>query len=109
MSETKQYETLSALAEANDQLERAQKRAAIASVRVSPGPYLGFASVLTFVSALVLRAGFNATALVLLVVAWALVPVLAVTDRIAFDGHSIRRQGPLVFLLRVFLGYKKHL
>jgi tetratricopeptide (TPR) repeat protein len=109
MNETKQFESLSALAEANDQLERAQRRSSIASVRVSPGPYLGFASVLTFVSALVLRSGFNATALVLLVVAWAVVPILALTDRTAFDGHSIRRQGPLSFLLRILLDYKKQI
>jgi tetratricopeptide (TPR) repeat protein len=109
MSETKQNESLSALADANDQLERAQKRTAIASVRVSPGSYLGFASVLTFVSALVLRAGFNASALLLLLVAWLLVPLLAVADRIAFDGYSIRRHGPVVFLLRVLFSYQKKL
>ncbi|HKE55198.1 MAG TPA: hypothetical protein VKB46_00795 [Pyrinomonadaceae bacterium] len=109
MSETKQNESLSALADANDQLERAQKRASIGSVRVSPGSYLGFASVLTFVSALVLRAGFNAGALLLLLVAWLLVPLLAFADRIAFDGYSIRRQGPIVFLLRLLFGYQKKL
>jgi len=109
MSETKQVESLSALAEANDQLERAQKRSSVASVRVSPGAYLGFASVLTFVSALVLRAGFNATALGLLVVAWVLAPLLAITDRIAFDGYAIHRQGPLMYLLRFLFGYQKRL
>ncbi len=109
MSETKQADSLSALAEANEQRERAQQKTSVASVRVSPGAYLGFASVLTFVSALVLRAGFNATALALLAIAWLLAPLLAVTDRIAFDGHSIRRQGPLMLLLRVLFGYRKRL
>jgi len=107
MSDTKQLETLSALVEATKQRERAQKKAAVASVRVSPGPYLAFASVLTFSSALLLRADDNASALVLLLTAWCVVPFLALTDRIVFDGQSLSRRGFVSLVLRLLFGYRK--
>ena len=40
MSETKEFNSLPALSEVQEERERAQKRPTIASVRVSPGPYL---------------------------------------------------------------------
>ena len=63
MNETKELNSLPVLSEVQEERERAQKRSTVASVRVSPGPYLAFASVITFVAALLLRAQHDAAAL----------------------------------------------
>ena len=109
MSETKEFNTLPVLSEVQEERERAQKRSTIASVRNSPGPYIAFASVLTFVAALSLRAHQDALALILIGGAWLIVPVIALSDRIAFNGASLRRQGPLASLLHLLFGYRKQL
>jgi tetratricopeptide (TPR) repeat protein len=109
MSETKQLETLSALAEASKEREREQKRAPVASVRVSPGPYLALASVLTFSSALLLRSENDALALTLLLVAWLVIPLVALTDRIVFDGQSLIWRGFVPLGVRLVSGYRKQL
>ena len=49
MSETKELDTLPVLSEVSEERERALKKPTIASVRVSPGPYLALAGVVTFV------------------------------------------------------------
>ena len=51
----KDFDSLPALAEVSNQRERARKQPTIASVRVSPGPYLTVAAVLTFFAALLIR------------------------------------------------------
>ena len=66
MNEPKEFNTLPVLSEVQEERERAQKKPAIASVRVSPGPYLALASVLTFVAALALRAQQDLAALILI-------------------------------------------
>jgi tetratricopeptide (TPR) repeat protein len=109
MNETKEFNSLPVLSEVQEERERAQKKLTIASVRVSPGPYLAVASVVTFVAALVLRANYDTTALILIVSAWLIIPVLALSDRIAFDGTSLRRQGPLASLVHLLSGYRKQL
>src|SRR6185295_8119468 len=109
MSETKELETLPVLSEVSEERERALKKQTIASVRVSPGPYLALAGVVTFVSALLVRVDYNAAALIMIGVAWLIIPVLALSDRIAFDGSSLRRQGPLASCLHLFFGYRKQL
>ncbi len=109
MNETKEFNSLPVLSEVQEERERAQKKLTIASVRVSPGPYLAVASVVTFVAALVLRANYDTTALILIVSAWLIIPVLALSDRIAFDGISLRRQGPLASLIHLLSGYCKQL
>jgi len=109
MNETKELESLPALSEVQEERERAQKRSTIASVRVSPGPYLALASVVTFVAALMLRADYDAAALILIATAWLIIPVFALSDRIAFDGASLRRQGPLASFLHLLFGYRKQL
>jgi tetratricopeptide (TPR) repeat protein len=109
MNKTKELDSLPALAEVNDERESALKRPSIASVRVSPGPYVAVASVTTFFAALLLRAQYDVLAFVFIVVAWLIVPVLAVTDRIVFDGVSLRRQGPLASLLKLITGFRKQL
>ncbi|HKP82043.1 MAG TPA: hypothetical protein VJT69_08490 [Pyrinomonadaceae bacterium] len=109
MSETKELDSLPVLSEVQEERERAQKRLTVASVRVSPGPYLALASVITFVSALLLRAQHDAAALGLIAAAWLIVPLLALSDRIVFDGVSLRRHGPLATLLKLIFGYRKQL
>src|SRR6185503_3867266 len=113
MSETnefsKDFDTLPALAEVSQQRERARKRPTIASVRVSPGPYLTVAAVLTFFAALLLRVQYDGWALLLVSCAWLILPLLAFTDRIVFDGLSLRRQGLISSLLHLFSGYRKQL
>jgi len=109
MNETKEFNTLPVLSEVQEERERAQKRSTIASVRNSPGPYIAFASVLTFVAALILRANQDALALILVGAAWLIVPVIALSDRIGFDGVSLRRQGPIASLLHLVFGYRKQL
>lgn len=109
MNEPKEFDTLPVLSEVQEERERAQKKPAIASVRVSPGPYLALASVLTFVAALALRGQQDLAALILISVAWLILPVLALSDRIGFDGASLRRQGPLASLLHLLFGYRKQL
>ena len=113
MSETnefsKDFDTLPALAEVSQQRERARKQPTIASVRVSPGPYITVAAVLTFFAALLLRIQYDGWALLVVSAAWLILPLLAFTDRIVFDGLSLRRQGPISSLLHLLTGYRKQL
>src|SRR5687767_6994100 len=109
MNETKEFETLPALAEVVEQRERARKQPTIASVRVSPGPYLTVAAVLTFFAALLLRIQYDGWALLLVAAAWLILPLLAFADRIVFDGLSLRRQGPISSLLHLLTGYRQQL
>ena len=109
MNETRELKNLPVLSEVQEERERAHKAATIASVRVSPGPYFALASVVTFVAALILRAHYDLTALILIAGAWLILPVLALSDRIGFDGVSLRRQGPLASLLHLLFGYRKQL
>ena len=105
MNETKQVDNLNALAEVEAQRVRAKRRPAIATVRVSPGPYFALASVLTFSSALLLRSESYGWSLLVIALAGSVVPLLALTDRIAFDGQRLRRQGPVCFVLKLFRVY----
>jgi tetratricopeptide (TPR) repeat protein len=109
MSEPKELNSLPALAEVNDERELALKRPPIASVRVSPGPYLAVAFVITFVAGSLLRAQYDALALLLVTVTWVVTPVFAVTDRIVFDGVTLRRQGLLASCLHLLFDYRKQL
>jgi tetratricopeptide (TPR) repeat protein len=109
MNETRELERLPVLSEVQEERERAHKKTTIASVRVSPGPYVAFASVVTFVAALTLRAHHDLAALVLIMGAWLMLPLLALSDRIGFDGISLRRQGPLASLLHMLFAYRKQL
>ena len=109
MNETQEFNSLPVLSEVQEERERAQKRSTIASVRVSPGPYFALASVITFLAALMLRAQYDAAALGLIAAAWLVVPALALSDRIAFDGALLRRQGPVASLLHLLFRYRKQL
>src|SRR5215217_3372094 len=105
----KEFTSLPVLAEVQEERERVRKISTIASVRVSPGPYLALASVVTFVAALMLRANYDAAALILIATAWLVIPVFAMSDRIAFDGTSLRRQGPIPSLLHLLFSYRNQL
>jgi tetratricopeptide (TPR) repeat protein len=109
MNDADQIETLKALTEVARERERPRKGLRLASVRVSPGPYLAAASVLTFCSALLLRSNKDALALVVLGIAWLIIPILALTDRVEFDGESLVRSGPIPFILRYIHGRAKKL
>lgn len=109
MNEPKELNSLPALAGVNDERERALRKPAIASVRVSPAPYFAAGSVITFLAALLLRADHDVLALLLIVSTWLVLPVLALTDRIAFDGASLRRHGPIASFLYLFFGQRKQL
>ena len=109
MNEPRELNSLPALAGVQDERERALKKPSIASVRVSPGPYLAVASVVTFGSALLLRSQYDALALLIFTSTWAIIPVLALTDRIVFDGLMLRRQGLLASFLHLIFGYQKQL
>lgn len=109
MNETKQIEALKSLAEVARARKQSGKRNYLATVRVSPGAYLAVSSVMTFVAALLLRSGREGWALITVFVAWALVPVLAVSDRIAFDGEVLVRRGLVPFLRHFVSGKREQL
>lgn len=109
MSEPKELNSLPVLAGVNDERERALKRPAIASVRVSPGPYLAVACVATFLAASLLRSDYDVVALLIVGFTWIGTPLLALTDRTVFDGISLRRQGSLASFLHLLFGYRKQL
>jgi tetratricopeptide (TPR) repeat protein len=109
MNDTDQIETLKALTEVAREREHPREGRRLASVRVSPGSYLAAASVLTFGSALLLRSEQDVLALAVLGLAWLVVPILAFTDRIEFDGRTISRRGPAPFIQRLIAGRQKQL
>jgi len=109
MDETKEFNSLPALTEVQGEREHARRKFTIASVRVSPGPYIAFAGVMSFVAALMLRADYNTAAFTLIAAAWLIVPVFALSDRIVFDGSSLRRQGPLASFIELVFGHRKQL
>src|SRR5512138_2077670 len=109
MNESKHFKSLPALAEASNHQEAIKKRSVIASVRVSPGQYFAVASVITFLSVLLLRSHRDALALALIVIAWLFIPLLAFTDKIVFDGHVIWRRSLPAFLLQKIFRYKQRL
>ena len=109
MNDSRQIEALKALTEVAKQRERPRKGLRLASVRVSPGSYLAAASVLTFASALLLKSERDFWALAAIGVAWLIIPVLALKDRIEFDGEYLSRRGPLPFLWHLIGGRQKRL
>ena len=109
MSEPRELNSLPALAGVKDERERALKRPPIASVRVSPGPYLAAGCVITFFAAILLRAQYDALSVLLVSGTWILVPLLSLTDRIVFDGVLLRRQGLLASVLHLLFSYRKQL
>jgi hypothetical protein len=105
----KEFNSLPLLSEVREEREHASKNPIIASVRVSPGPYIAVAGVVTFVATLLLRSQYDVAAIAVVIGIWLVVPILALSDRIAFDGRSLRRQGPIASLLHLLIGYRKQL
>ena len=91
MSEPRELNSLPALAGVKDERERVLKRPPIASVRVSPGPYLAVGCVITFFAAILLRAQYDVLSVFAVAFTWIVIPLLALTDRIVFDGALLRR------------------
>lgn len=109
MEESGKIQALKSLTDVARHREGALPHKRLASVRVSPGGYLATASVLTFTSALLLRADHNILALVLVALAWSLIPALAFTDRLVFDGRSLRRRGVVPFISQLVSGTRQRL
>ena len=109
MNDTKQIEALKSLADATRESSRPDKRVWVASVRVSPGAYLVVSSVLTFSAGLLLRSEQDGWALLALVLAWMVLPALALTDKIAFDGQSLVRRGVVPFMFQLISGRREQL
>lgn len=65
------------------------------SVRVTSVNYLAILLLTSFISAFLLYAEWEFTSLVVLGIVWTVVPLLALFDRISFDGKRIRRTGIL--------------
>jgi tetratricopeptide (TPR) repeat protein len=106
MEDSEKAQALKILADGREKVVRLKT---IASVRVSPGGYLAVASILTFGSALLLRSENDTWALIVLAVAWLVVPALALTDRVVFDGQSLSRRGPFPILSQLISGRRQHL
>lgn len=85
------------------------RRSRLASVRVSPGDYLAVFCTLTFAAALLLRAEIDLVALAVLGFAWLIIPTLAFTDRVVFDGQSLSRIGLFPFVIRAVRGRAQEL
>jgi tetratricopeptide (TPR) repeat protein len=75
-----------------------------ASVRVSPGSYFSALFVFTVLGALMFRSQFDRIAFFLVGCGWLLMPVLALADRIVFDGKFISRRGLVGLFERMVKG-----
>ncbi len=81
----------------------------VASVRVSPGGYLSALFVLTVIGTFLFHLRLDKAAIAFLIFGWLLIPILALTDRIVFDGKLISRRGLVALLIRIVKGRKLRL
>lgn len=77
------------------------KRKKLAGIRVSPSGYFAVAALLTFAALLCLRTHRELTALALIAGTWTVIPLLVLTNRLSFDGHTISRTGLAALLIRL--------
>ncbi len=77
------------------------KRKKLAGIRISPSGYFAVAALLTFAALLCLRTHRDLTALALMIGTWTIVPLLVLTNRLSFDGHTISRTGLAAWLIRL--------
>jgi tetratricopeptide (TPR) repeat protein len=77
------------------------KRKKLAGIRISPSGYFAVAALLTFAALLCLRTNRDLTALALAVGTWTIIPLLVLTNRLSFDGHTISRTGLTALLIRL--------
>lgn len=73
--------------------EAARRPISIVSVRAPIGPYLAAGFISLFITAFLIYLELDVYAAVLAATAFVVLPVLAVTDKITFDGRRIRRTG----------------
>src|SRR4051812_6530362 len=65
----------------------------LASIRVSSGSYLALAAVMTFGALVCLRTQRDLPALIIIFSTWTTIPILIFSDRLTFDGLTLRRTG----------------
>ena len=104
MNERASIQASGAVAEAAKQKIAPKERVRLATVRSSPGGYLAAMSALTFAALLFIRIELDVAALGALITGWLIVPVLAFTDRICFDGQTLSRKGLFAFIARFIRG-----
>jgi len=73
-----------------------------ASVRTSPGGYFAVASIMTFAALVCLRTQRDLLALILVSSTWTVVPLLILTDRLSFNGTTLRRSGFSALMRQLF-------
>lgn len=82
----------------------------VTSVRVSAGSYISALMVFTVVGTLLFNFGFEKNIVFIpFALGWILMPILAFTDRIVFDGKFIHRRGLVSLLSRIIKGRKQKL
>jgi len=101
LSDSSQNQLREVLAETARGYVAPAKRKKLAGIRISPSGYFAVAALLTFAALLCLRTHRDLTALVLMIGTWTIVPLLVLTNRLSFDGHTISRTGLAAWLIRV--------
>ena len=101
LSDSSQNQIREVLAETARGHVAAPKSKKLAGIRVSPGGYFAAAALLTFASLLCLRTHRDLVALVLIAGTWTIIPLLVLTNRLSFDGHTIARTGLAAMLIRL--------
>lgn len=91
MNDRQQIKTLSNAGEVNS----VEATASRVSIRVSPNSYLAAFLIGTFFSGFLLYLEFDKTGFTLFILSWVVVPFLAFSDRIVFDGKRLSRSGLL--------------
>ena len=104
MSDSSQKQLREVLAEtARGHVAPAQRKK-LAGIRISPSGYFAVAALLTFSALLCLRTHRDLTALALIAGTWTIIPLLVLTNRLSFDGHTISRTGLAALLMRLVRG-----
>jgi tetratricopeptide (TPR) repeat protein len=80
------------------------RRRKLAGIRTTPGGYFAVAALLTFAALLCLRTQRDLWALILIVGTWTIIPLLIITNRLSFDGHTISRTGLAAWIVRLVRG-----
>jgi Tfp pilus assembly protein PilF len=86
--------------------ERALRRSGrrkLASIRVSSASYLAVAAVMTFTALVCLRTNRDLAAVIIIFSTWTIIPLLIFSDRLSFDGITLRRTGLSAFIQRILL------
>lgn len=79
-----------------------EQTAAKCRVRVSPGGYFGVLFLLSLAAGFLDYLGYSWSAIIVLAVAWAVIPAILIFDYIEFDGKYLTRTGLVAALYRLF-------